>query len=408
MKDFLTTLGNMRFPIIILALFLLFIPFAESNGSSQDVKLDKDDVGVGNKKYEDAGNKVVTTLISGDAEAFSNAINKKTLLDRTFEGISQDIKVIRKARSSLSSALDRVGDIITRNLGEHSQLTFIRSRFMNGEHRALVRIDMGERGLNYLDFILGEDSSGVIKIIDWHDYAQGQLYTDSLRQVLVILLPQDRTLIEKLLVMPGVDRKTVKSFTELARLSRESRFAQWMDKYNDSPDRLKYSRIMLITRVLIASALGVEDQHRLALKDLNKYIGDDPTLSLLLIDHYFYEGDFEAAHEALNRLHNYPGGDAAIDFLHSNVYFTEKNYPESIKHSQIAIKQDPFFEYSYWTLLNASIYEKKYQIAVNTLKHLESEFGYKFDPKEMANQEGYEKFVKSSTFTRWMRDNEIR
>jgi tetratricopeptide (TPR) repeat protein len=380
---------------------MLFISLAEAGEHSVKVQQGKEDAKISNKEYEEAGNQIVAALRSGNGEAFSRAIHKKKLLDRTLEGMSQDADIIRKTRASLDSALDKVGSIMTRKLGQNARLTFIRSRSIGGEQRALVRVDMGDSGLNYLDFILGKEEKGVIKILDWHDYAQGQLYTNSLRQALVLMIPQDKTLIGRLLGLSKVDRKTVRAFSELAKLSREGKFDQWLEKYNKLPEDMKYSRIILVSRVLIASALGAEDQYRTALKDVNTYFGDDPTLSLLLIDHYFYEGDFETAHRALNRLNKYTGGDAAIDFLHANIYFMEKNYPESIKYAQLATQQDPSFEDSYWTLLNASIHEKKYQMAVNALKHLESEFGYEFDPKALANQEGYDEFVRSSTFARW-------
>jgi tetratricopeptide (TPR) repeat protein len=405
MKDSITIKRNTGFVIIVPALFMLLISFAGANERSVNVRTDTQDATFSNKEYEDAGRKIVSALRSGNGEAFSSAIHKKKLLDRTFEGMSQDTDTIRKVRAGLDSALDKVGSIMTRNLGQNTRLTFIRSRSINDEKHALVRIDMKERGINYLDFILGHDESGAIKILDWHNYAKGQLYTNSLRQALVLMLPHDKTLLGRLLGTSKVNRKTVRGFSELAQLSREGKFDQWLKKYNTLPENMKYSRIMLISRVLITSAMGAEDQYRTALRDVNTYIGDDPTLSLLLIDHYFYEGDYEATHKALNRLNKYTGGDAAIDFLHANIYFTEKNYPESIKYAQLATQQDPSFEDSYWTLLNASIHEKKYQLAVNALKHLESEFGYVFDPEELSHQEGYDEFVKSSTFARWKKSH---
>lgn len=405
MKEFPTISRDIKFAIIVPALLMLLISTANASEQSMKLQPDKQDAKFSNKKYEDAGNEIVSALRSGNGEAFSRAIHKEKLLDRTFKGISQDTDILRKVRVSLGDALDKVGSIMTRKLGQNAQLTFIRSRSIHDEQHALVRVDMKEKGINYLDFILGPDESGAIKILDWHNYAQGQLYTNSLRQALVLMFPQDKTLIGRLLGTSKVNRKTVRGFSELAKLSREGKFDRWLEEYETLPKDMKYSRIMLVSRVLITSAMGAEDQYRTALKDVNTYIGDDPTLSLLLIDHYFYEGDFEAAHKALNRLNAYTGGDAAIDFLHANIYLTEKNYPESIKYAQRATQHDPSFEDSYWTLLNASIHEKKYQMAVNALKRLESEFGYEFDPKELAHQEGYNEFVKSSTFARWRDGN---
>jgi hypothetical protein len=260
---------------------------------------------------------------------------------------------------------------------------------------------MGDRGLSYLDFILDKDEHGAVKIIDWHDYAQGQLYSDSMRQALVLMMPQNEMLIRKLLNMSEVDEKTVEQFSELARLSRGKKYEQWLEKYKELPDKLKYSRIVLVTRALITSAMEYSNEYHLALKDVKRYIGDDPALSLLLVDYYLLERDFKAAHRALDKLYDFTGGDAAIDFLKANICLTEKNYPQSIRYAQIAVKKDANLEDAYLTLLVASVYSKQYEITVNTLDHLEFNFGYEFEPDEIARLSGYEEFSRSLLFTAW-------
>jgi tetratricopeptide (TPR) repeat protein len=356
---------------------------------------------VNSGEYDNAGRYIVAALSSGNAELFNSVIHKKGLLDRTFKGMSQNSPVIKKARADIGAALDEAGILMTKNLGENADLTFVRSRSIEGEHRALVRANMDERGLSYLDFVLGKDDSGMIKIIDWHDYAQGQLYSNSLRQALVFMLPQDAVLASELLGTTTIDKKVVGQFSELARLSEEKRYEEWLEKYEALTEELKYSRSVLVTRVLITSATGANNEYRRALRDVIKYIGNDPSLSLMLVDYYFEERNYKAAHKALDRLEEYTGGDAAIGFLRSNVYLAEENYSESMRHAQAAIRQDPSFEDTYWTLLAVSVYSKQYEIAIDTLIRLESHFDYLFEPHEIARLKGYEEFASSSVFTDW-------
>lgn len=387
--------------VIAVLLCMLLASCAASAQRKPMARLASGDTMVNDLEYSDAGYHIVAALSSGDAEIFNRAIHKKTLLDRTFHGMSQDSHVIKETRAGLETVLDEAGIVMTKNLGENTRLTFVRSRSIEGEHRALVRVDMGDRGLSYIDFVLGKDKEGTVKIIDWHDYAQGQLYSDSLRQALVLMLPQDEMTIATLLKGPAVDKETVEQFSELARLSRGKKYAQWLEKYEDLPDSLKYNRMVLVTRVLITGAMGSELDYRLALKDVHTFIGDDPTLSLMLIDHYFYERDYNAAHTALDRLDKYTGGDAAIDLLKANVCLAEKNYSESIRYAQNAIQNDAAFEDAYWTLLAVSVFSKQYEIAINTLSQLERHFGYAFEPDEIARLNGYEEFASSSVFADW-------
>ncbi len=390
--------------LIPVLLFTLLLSCAASDVHRTGAELGDHDRLISGREYDDAGRHIVAALSSGNGDAFNRTMDKKALLDRTLQGISQDIPVVRKARASLYTALDQAGVVMAKNLGENTQLTFVRSRAIKGDHRALVRVNMGDRGMSYMDFVLGKDERGSVKIIDWHDYAQGQLYSDSLRQALVLMLPHDKMLIAKLFGGAAIDKKTVGQFSELARLSRENNYAQWIEEYNYLPEELKYSRFILVTRALIASAMGSDSEYHRALKDVNIHYGDDPTLSLMLIDHHFNERDYRAAHRALDRLHDYTGGDAAIDLMRANICLAEKKYHQSTKYAQIAVRKDSHFEDAYLTLLMGSVYSKQFEITVNTLDHLEFNFGYEFEPDEIARLNGYEDFSKSFIFTAWKAD----
>ena len=393
------SVSKVKYLIFAALLLLQFISYA-NQGYSQSQQ-DEQKLQDGSEEYDKAGRQIVAALSSVDAKAFGLAIDKEALLDRVFDGMSQDTKRVKKIRGELYSALDQVSTITTKNLGENARLTFVRSRSIGLEHRALMRVDLGDGGLNYLDFILQKDKAGTVRIIDWHDYAKGQIYTDSLRQALVLLLPDEKTLIEKLLGKDKVNRKAAKEFAALSLLSKQQKYAEWLEKYNDVSGKIKYNRLTLVTRVMMTSAIGDKDQYRLALRDVHKYLGDDPTLSLLLLDHYFYEGNFKAAHRALDRLDEYTGGDAAIDVLKANISLTEKNYPESIRYAQGALEQDAGYEGAYWTLLDASVNAKQYQTSVEAIKQLERHFGYAFNPEKLAKIKGYEGFAGSAAFAKW-------
>jgi hypothetical protein len=387
--------------IILALLFVQLISYAEPDQAYSQSNQDKLDLQDPSEEYDWAGRQIAAALNSGNAKDFALAIDKDALLDRVFDGMSQDEKRVKKIRSELYRALDQVGAVISKNLGENGRLTFVRSRSIGSEHRALVRVDLGDQGLNYLDFILHKDKEGTIRIIDWHDYAQGQMYTDSLAQALVLLMPDEKSLIEKLLGKGKVDRNAAREMLELSKLARQQKYAEWLKKYNDASDKIKYNRLTLITRAMISSAINDNDQYRLALGDIHKYLGDDPTLSLVLLDYYFYEGDFRTAHMALDRLDKYVGGDAAIDGLRANIFLTEKKYPSSISFARRAIEQDPGYEGAYWTLLDAGVNAKLYEISVEAIKELEVKFGYTFNPKKLAETEGYEEFAESASFAKW-------
>jgi hypothetical protein len=357
--------------------------------------------GTGGTDYERFGQSISAALNAGDAKTITRALDKEAILDRALDGITQRGKTVDELRSGLGKGLDQAGALLTRNLSENARTTFVRARSVNGEHHALMRVDLGDKGLNYMDFVLHKDRTGSVKVIDWYDYAQGQFYTDGVRQLIVLMMPQERTLLEKLLRVKGIDQRAAREVMELARLLREQKYAEWLKTYDGLSKDLKKSRVLLISRVLLAGAVGDDGLYRRALRDVHTYLGDDPTLGLVLIDYYFYEEDYDAAQAALTRLAKYTGGDAAIDRLRANISLAAGNYSDSMTFAQSAIGQDRAYEDSYWTLLEASVLAKKYETTVGVLRSLEKDFGYDLNPETVRTMEGYETFADSVAFAKW-------
>jgi hypothetical protein len=357
--------------------------------------------GTGGTDYERFGQSISAALNAGDAKTITRALDKEAILDRALDGITQRGKTVDELRSGLGKGLDQAGALLTRNLSENARTTFVRARSVNGEHHALMRVDLGDKGLNYMDFVLHKDRTGSVKVIDWYDYAQGQFYTDGVRQLIVLMMPQERTLLEKLLRVKGIDQRAAREVMELARLLREQKYAEWLKTYDGLSKDLKKSRVLLISRVLLAGAVGDDGLYRRALRDVHTYLGDDPTLGLVLIDYYFYEEDYDAAQAALTRLAKYTGGDAAIDRLRANISLAAGNYSDSMTFAQSAIGQDRAYEDSYWTLLEASVLAKKYETTVGVLRSLEKDFGYDLNPETVRTMEGYEAFADSVAFAKW-------
>jgi hypothetical protein len=384
-KEFCNKLSPILF--VVIPVLLLAILVSTASAAKQD-------------EYERFGRKTVTDLTKGNGKNFTKAMNQEAVLDSVFEGISAEDKTVKELRKGLAMGLARVGEVMVRNLSG-ANMKFLRLRNKGSERTALMRIDFGDKGLNYLDLILEKDNKGAIKIVDWYDYSKGQLYTDSVRQAIVLLLPEERSLLAKLLGISGINKKEAKQFVELGKLMKEQKYAEWLKKHAKLPSKLKNSRIMLLTRIIAAVAAGDDSEYRLSLKDLHDKMGDDPTLSLILIDYYFYENDFESAQKALDNLSKHIGGDASIDALKANIYLTSQDYAQSIKYAKKAIAQEAGYEDSYWALMNAGIFGKVYDTAVTAIEKLESDFGYDISPEEIEKTEDYKEFSKSEAYKKW-------
>jgi tetratricopeptide (TPR) repeat protein len=354
-------------------------------------------------EYDDYGRSTVNSLIEGDAAAFTKSIDQKAILDTVFEGMTSDARTIAELRRGLSMGLDQIGDVMVRNLAD-AQLKYLRSRNKDNQHTSLVRINFGDKGINYLDLVLKKDEDGNIKIVDWYDYSKGQYYTDSVAQAIGLMLPEETTFIAKLLGTSGLKKKDVNQFIKLGELMRQQKFDEWLKLYDKLSPKLSESRVLMLTRILVTVAAGDDAAYKASLKDLHTKFGDDPTLSLILIDHYYFEEDFETAQKALDRLSDHLGGDAAIDSLRANVYLSSGDYKQSAEYAQKAIDSDPEYEDAYWTLLSASIYTEAYDTSVKMLDALAMDFGYEFYPEDIEGVEEYGDFIKSNAYKKWKDD----
>jgi len=353
------------------------------------------------KEYENFGKAITDSLIAGDQAAIQSAINEDAVMERIFKDIALDTDFAKGVKKGVSESVGKLGGILVSQMQDQATLKFVRARHNKDGYFALVRVDFGDQGLNYLDFALEKDTSGAIKIVDWYDYVKGQLYSDSVRSMMALIMPKERNLLEKILGINKLDKDELATFVDQLKLFRDGDYKGSLLKYYKLPKRMRQSRIVLVTRAMAANASGDQQEYSLALEDLNTYFGDDPTLGLILLDHFYMKGDYKNAKKSLKELAEYTGGDAAIDNLMANISQAEKNYTESIEHAKHAIKSDPEYVDAYFTLLDSSVYAANYKDAVKTIDKLETDFGFEFDPEKLTTLEGYEGFAASKEFKKW-------
>ncbi|MGE9296125.1 MAG: tetratricopeptide repeat protein, partial [Puniceicoccales bacterium] len=139
-----------------------------------------------------------------------------------------------------------------------------------------------------------------------------------------------------------------------------------------------------------------------ALNDIKQYHGDDPGMSLMLIDYYILNEQYEDAIKAVERLEKYSGTpDAVLLSMRGNILLMNGDADAAIAVAREGIQAEPGEDDPYWTLADAQARSGEYASAVATFKQLESLFGYEFDYDYYRSQPDYEAFAKSPAFERW-------
>jgi hypothetical protein len=170
----------------------------------------------------------------------------------------------------------------------------------------LMRYDLHDAagefaGVDYVLAELGPDG----RMRDWYTHAQADSASATMRRLFLLMLQAepgadggDDTLMARLLGLPTVDEALVRDFVRLAELRARGDLAGALAVVEAMQGPVRETRMWAVLRVQVTPP---EDQARYAanLAALHRGWGDDPELQLLLVDHYFNEGDFAALVRAL-------------------------------------------------------------------------------------------------------------
>jgi hypothetical protein len=344
---------------------------------------------------EQFGKSIARSLQDGDAQRFTAFVDRDVLMDQALTGMKGNDEFVAGVRGGLERGLAQVGTILIRNMGPGEKLSYLRTRNVEGVTRVLVRLDLGDRGLNYMEFFVDEGPDGSWVIYDWLDYVQGQTYSESLRMALAFMVKENPSLVYRMLGLPEVDRTAATQIAELGDLGQQGEWGRWLEVYHTLPQNLRNSRVLLVNRIVAANVAENMDEYMNAMADLHTHHGDDPTLSLALVDYYIFAGDYARAHRAVDRLDEYTGGDAAVTNLRSGIALHKGDNAACVRHARQAIAQDADYEDPYWNLMVAGSRAGDYKAAMEGVRGLESRFGYELSEDALVGNEEFAGLMKS-------------
>ena len=338
---------------------------------------------------EQFGADLAQALQTGDPDRITSAMDKDELIGRALAGTQGSEAFVSGMRQGLERGLSRVGVIMTNNLGPTVRSKFLRARTVDGVTRVLLRLDLGDRGLNYLDFFVHQRSDGSWAVFDWIDFVQGQTFSESPKMVIAMMVREDPGMLGRLLGLTEIDTELADQIAELGTLGQKGDWTGWLRVYHTLPEQVRASRVLLTTRVAAASTIGNSVDYMDAMADLHKHHGDDPTLNLALLDYYLLTAEYARAYAAVDRLDEYTGGDAALTSLRAGIALIEGRNAESIRYARQAIDDDADFEDPYWHLMVAGARASDYAAAMQGVRGLETRFGYEFSEDELKKSEDF-------------------
>jgi hypothetical protein len=344
-----------------------------------------------------AGGAIAAALNQSDPEAMMRMLDTDALVRLVVKDLGLSAADRDSVRRGLPKALrTNLSMSVSALQANKGSAKYLRAGARDGKPYALVRYDLGEQGIDYIEYYV--TPSG--KVEDWYVHSVATLYSTSARFDLATMLKTDSMLFG-LFGGRFTSQADVKPFTDLRTHLQAQDFAKAYRALEDFPESYRKSRQWALMRVSYGGRID-EATHRAALRHLADNFGKDADLQFMLIDHYFFEQKFDRALQALAALERAIGGeDAATSNLRGNMLISTKRFDDAAKACRRGMALEPDHKPAYWCLVAVGIGAKSGAIAVEGLKAYEKAFAVEFDLNKLGTQDQYKEIARTPEFAAW-------
>ena len=343
---------------------------------------------------------IESSLNACDTELFDSSISWGVLLDRG----TGDLDVSEEVRRQFANGVARgfvLGDEICKTIQQSGSYVLLRVREVDGEHRALFRV-VGESGLNYHDLLLSETDDGSVEIHDMFIYSLGEWVSQTARRGFLPLAAQlEKGSLERMEPGENLYLENIPNILKMQSHYQTGDFEDALAVFYAMPDELKKNRNILMVRFAVAVQVGGVE-YDAAMLDLKNTFPGDPSLDLVLIDHYFNGREYDQALEIVDRIDRSVGGDPYLEFMRANVLYAGGRTSKARKAARRAIELEPDLQDPYWTLVTISLDENDYVETARLLGQIEGRLGITIGDLSLVSE--YSEFLESDAYATWAAD----
>jgi tetratricopeptide (TPR) repeat protein len=350
------------------------------------------------------GRQLETTFNAGDGATATGLLDVDALLDRTMQGITAPAQFQNAFRDGFERGATIMSSLVkaTTNGGGYR---FLRVRKVQGETRALCRLLSKEGGLNYHDWIVGKDAQGQMKFVDFYVATSGETMSQTLRRL--YLSAAIRANLGMLNQLNERDKEYVASVTKIAQLFRDvqaSRYNDAMSVYKTMTPAVQESKPVMVMRVTVTEKLRKQapEDYAKAITDFERLFPGDPSLDLLCLNEFIDEKKFAEAHQSLDRLERFTGGDPYLQYMRGNLFMIEggaENFAAAKKMFQDSIDAEPTLHRPYWGLVTLSLKTRDFDQTAAMLEEIHRKLHVRIANLTVIPL--YAEFVKSDAYSKW-------
>src|SRR6185295_9801490 len=245
--------------------------------------------------------------------------------------------------------------------GTKGSAKYMRSGQRNGRPFALLRYDLGDNGIDYVEYYVGKTD----KVEDWYVHSLATLFSTSARLGLSSLLKTDSMLFS-LFGSRMTTQADAKPFIELRASLQKQDFAAAYRTLETFPEDFRKTRQWALMRVAYGGRVD-GDTHRAALRYLAQNFGKDP----------------------------------ATASLRGNILTAAQRYNEAAVACRRGMKLESDHKAAYWCLVTVGLSTRNGKLAVEGLKAYEGAFSVEFNLGELAGLAAYKEIASTPEFVAW-------
>jgi tetratricopeptide (TPR) repeat protein len=284
----------------------------------------------------------------------------------------------------------------------HGTVRLMKTTQRNGQVLALVRMDLGGSGFDYIEFILQPDSSGHYRVVDWYQLGRGELMSITLGALVKLVGDPDPDLVHRLLGTTRFDPNQVAKLKQMGTLQRRGDYAGALAVASQLPPQIADTRIVLALRVTLASLAGNKAEYQRILGVLAHKYSDDPAVAFQLIDYYFLQRQMDKAMQCVVTIERRVGSDGVTNLFKANINMTTGAYAQGVAFARQAIQLEPDLKDAYYALAMNYVGLKQYPQAIAVYQSMAKRFKVKFDRQHFEREPRLAGLVQSADFQKWM------
>ncbi len=277
-------------------------------------------------------------------------------------------------------------------------MTYQKNLKIDNEIRALIRVNMHENGVNFLELIFDLKSK---KIIDWYNYVSSKKLSEDLAMNAALSVSDNNNLIGKLFGVKKVNKKITNTFSKMTKHMAKGELKECYYLVESLPKEIQSARGIMLLKISSSSFIS-ENVYRQELDKFAKLYGDETGSAFILLDHYFFKKEYNNVLKSINLIMKRTGDDSLLISMKAGLHMLNNQQKEAIKQIDKAIHMEPSQQAFYWTKMEILNQYKKFNEMVALFNFIEEKFFLEIDPKVLKEEPTYSDFVNSSAYKDWL------